>query len=60
MFYYEHPSEEGEVFRVFKRQSVAIFDLMFTQDIYIGKTLGLGLVHYDVIQTINRYKYSKC
>jgi hypothetical protein len=38
MFYYEHPSEEGEVFRVFKRQSVAIFDHMFTQDVYIWKS----------------------
>jgi hypothetical protein len=37
MFYYEHPSEEGKMFRVIKRQYVAIFDQMITPDIYIGK-----------------------
>jgi hypothetical protein len=48
----EHPSEEGTVFGVFKRQSVAIFDHMFTPDVYIGKIPSLVLVHYDVIQNI--------
>jgi hypothetical protein len=33
MCYYEHPGEEGEVFRVIKRQYVANFDQMFTLDI---------------------------
>jgi hypothetical protein len=35
MFYYEHHGEEGEVFRMLKRQCVAIVDQMFTPDIYI-------------------------
>jgi hypothetical protein len=41
MIYYEHRSKEGEVLWVFKRQSVAIFDHMFTQDVYICKTQSL-------------------
>jgi hypothetical protein len=50
---YEHPSVEGDVFLVSKRHYVAIFDRMFTPDIYIGKTPSLVFVHYDVIQGQN-------
>jgi hypothetical protein len=53
MFYCEHLSEEGEVFRVFKLQSVAIFDDMFIPDVYIEKTTSLVCVHYDIIHTIH-------
>jgi hypothetical protein len=56
MFNYKHPSEEGEMFRVLKRQPVAIFDYivtMFNPDIYIGKIQSLVFVHYDIIQTRN-------
>jgi hypothetical protein len=46
----KHPSEEGEVFWVIKRQYVAIFDQMFAPNIYIGKKPSLVFVHHDVIQ----------
>jgi hypothetical protein len=57
MFYCVHPSEEGDVFQVFKRQSVAIFDHIFTPDVYIGTTPRLIFVYYDVIQTIHILKW---
>jgi hypothetical protein len=49
MFYYEHHSEEVEVFRVFKRQSVAILDHMLTPDVYFEKTQSLVFEHDDLI-----------
>jgi hypothetical protein len=40
-------------FQCYVFQYLAIFDHMFTPDIYIGKTPSLVFVHYGVIQSQN-------